>query len=241
MIESRNCAEPNLILEGEQLNEISYLAFLTVLLALTSGNKKIERLGVRIRKKTGEEFIRLHLFKDNQLLKGIEFTLEQMKNRAFQTKNFGVPLLAVDIQDLMKNIIGHYHTMNIIEEYEGLGLQYDKEGKVSGFVGAEALDRNGNITVKDIEKETLAIGGSYARIIQFLKNYLIGNIKRQVIILYGLAAILCGLLGKNLLLSIVGNSRSGKKPLKLSLHYPFSDQQTTATFQRTLQLQKTTL
>ncbi len=174
----------------------------------------LEVYGIRESMEDGSEKLRLHFkSKDRPMTKGYSFYPDELRNKGFKAKNYGVTLTALDIRNLLAAIEEKYESLRILPYIDGLGWNYDKSGNPSMYVGTEIQSINNTILSKDSEKKLPEANGSLDTILVPLKDYLYKNIVRQVVFAFALSAVICGLLDKTLLLSLVADSSVGKTTL----------------------------
>jgi Superfamily II helicase and inactivated derivatives len=186
---------------------MKYESLLT-LIATLSG---LEVYGIREITEDGSEKLRLHFqAKDRPLSRGYSFYLDELRNKGFKAKNYGIKLTALNIRNLLAAVEEKYESLNALPYTEGLGWNYDKSGNPSLYVGTQIHSMDGSNLPKDSEKGLPESQGDLNKVLTPLKEYLSKNIIRQVIFAFALSAVICGLLDKTLLLSLVADSSVGK-------------------------------
>ncbi|GEM_PF-6500183 len=102
-------------------------------------------------------------------------------------------------------------TKELKEVYTALTPGLQKDGDTwSYYVGGMYLNKKGESLMQDHFAELPSIAGSQAEAVGVIADYMGDKPTRQLVILWALSAVLCGRLGKNFLLALVGTSSTGK-------------------------------
>lgn len=197
------------------MDDLNYYRKLSVVLNIGS----VKFLAARIRHSDNSEKVRLHIEKKGQIEACVDFTLQEMTQKVFKAKNYGVALSCADIQAIINNINDQYDNIPVVFTPFEQGFQYDVfTRKITGYAGAKMLSANGKEIVKDPYADLPKSKGSIEDSKNMLVSYLLKNVKRQIVFLWSLASIVCALLNKTILLSLTTSSSQGKTTVaKLSL------------------------
>lgn len=184
--------------------------------------------------------IRLLCYQDGKLLSeatlqpsrlenDIKALIDRIPGFLYLHDRSGVSLPDMLYQKLQK---GEYH---VYDSVSTLGWQPDKN-QVCRYASSQLLDSNGNVLFDKLGRQHPKMAGVEKDWCSLLNEWSRGHIKRQTVLAVSLAAPLAGLMKKNLLVALIGNSSTGKTTaakLALSLFAPPDYDHTSLTFNAT--------
>lgn len=188
----------------------------------TEDGQDITFKAVRLRDNEDNEEVRLYLEYNGKLVKGVQVPLSQLNEKMKEIINHGVMINFTDRANLLKEVYRSYRNIPVIDKVDGLGWQYNKDGEVVGFAGSEFIGVNGETKVYDIEEGLPTAKGEVD--MDMLNTYMNKHVVREIVILYNLTAPIAGLLEQCFILSLWGDSSTGKTTLaKLAMSQTSSD------------------
>lgn len=167
---------------------------------------EVKALGVE--KEDGRKPIVLTVFKGGVPRGSIETAMSDLGKSIDELKDFGVAFEEKSILDIIRATKAVYEKLPIICYTDGLGWQ-KANGQPTSFVGVNHVSIEGKALPYIVTPDSLRANGDIDYLKEELKNYLTNPI-RQSIISASFASVICGYLGENLLLSIIGKSSTGK-------------------------------
>lgn len=172
------------------------------------GNKKI--IGYSLQKNSGKTDVRLHVVDENN---NISDPIEISRSRILNVLEIA-DYVNLDerrgINSLKKILHARWFSLPRITECTNIGFQRNKDNRIISYMGARCFDKNGNSILKDEFASLPQHKGNVTAVVSIINQYMRKNIKRQIILAHTLSGALCGLLGKNIILSLIGQSSRGK-------------------------------
>ena len=156
---------------------------------------------------SGIKKVRLHVKKGN-LYAPIEFTMDELKNKIFSIQKYDAQFSPVEISQIIQAIDEKFSLLQPIKAIENLGWEKDSDLNITGYAGSVVLDANGNEILKDPYANLPDMSGAYDPV--NIQDYISGHTKRQIIFLWSLASVVCGLLDKTIWLNLCALSSKGK-------------------------------
>ena len=175
------------------------------------GNIKIIAYGIRY--DDGSLKIRLHKVNDTDgdIGKPIELQVSRLESDIKKLRDYHTFLESGrDIINIRRKIEKCMSNIPEIRCYKNIGFQRDMNGDVSAYYGARCFDWEGKEIGKDVFAALPKCSGSVLDVVEQLNNYMCKNIKRQIVLLHALSGAVCGLVKRNIILSLVGESSKGK-------------------------------
>lgn len=115
-----------------------------------------------------------------------------------------------DIRKIRMDIATYFYNIPIIRCYKNIGFQRDANGNIISYNGARCYDNSGKEIAKDMFASLPKYHGNVENIIDQLNSYMQKNVKRQIVLLHALSGAVCGLVKRNNILVLVGESSKGK-------------------------------
>ena len=175
-------------------------------------NEQIIAYGVR--KSTGKTYVRLHVVdSDNNLSEPIELSRSQIDSNISVLMDY-INIGRRELRELKNFLKIEWFSLPTIAEYKNLGFQRDNNNTITGYMGAKCYDSKGNELSKDLFSNLPICNGNLTEIVTNLNKYMASNIKRQIVLAHALSGAICGLVDRNIILSLVGESSTGKTTLQ---------------------------
>lgn len=172
-------------------------------------NERATVVALAVKKKNGKVNVRLHACgKDGEISDPVEITRSQI-DKARELADYA-DLDRRDIKKIKDTLMARWFSLPQLEETEHIGFQKDDNGFLTSYMGSRCYDIHGNKLVKDEFVSLPKCRGNIADVVDPLNHYMKKNIKREIVMAHALSGAVCGLLGKNIILSVVGESSKGK-------------------------------
>nr|WP_308624605.1 DUF927 domain-containing protein [uncultured Eisenbergiella sp.] len=172
------------------------------------GNKKI--IAYSVQKNSGKTDVRLHVVDEND---NISAPIEISRSKIFNVLEI-VNYVNLDerrgINALKKIINARWFSFPRIAECTNVGFQRNKDNEILSYMGARCFDNMGGKLFKDEFSLLPKCKGNVTAVVSIINQFMKKKIKRQIILAHALSGALCGLIGKNIILSLIGQSSRGK-------------------------------
>ncbi len=169
---------------------------------------------IRIRNTDGTYNLRLHVENNGQLEPPLEFSMDKLRTKILEIKNYSVPFNGIEIAAIIDGINNTFLKISPIptlDAFNGIGWHYIDSDQVDYWKSATGIDLQGTPLPKDIFAPYPAYNGDSDENITAINNYISRHgAVAQSILLYGFSAVLAGYFHKTLLLSLSGKSSRGK-------------------------------
>ena len=167
-----------------------------------------------IRKSTGKTYVRLHVVdNNNNLSEPIELSRSQLDSNISVLMDY-INIDKRNLRELKNMLKAEWFSFPTITEYKNLGFQRDNNNKITGYMGAKCYDCKGNELSQDLFSNLPICKGNLTELVTYLNKYMTSNIKRQIVLAHALSGSICGIVDRNIILSLVGESSTGKTTLQ---------------------------
>ncbi len=198
MTKKRNMTENKELLDYIQHAKIIY----------STDNNSI--IGYVTRYGDGISKIRLHVCDaDRNIMGMMEFKISEIDSEIKKLSNY-VYLPCSELRTIKNAIITYCNQMPVIRCYENIGYQRDGRDDIVSYNGAWCYDNEGKQIMKDVYAALPQYCGNFKAVVAKLNPYMKKNVKRQIVLLHALSGAVCGLVKRNIILALVGESSKGK-------------------------------
>ena len=195
--------------------ENGYIKYGDVILRTLSGTV----LGYCVEDENNKKSIRLHgLDNKGKLTPPVEFSRTNLY-RASELMNY-FPVDDSDIRKIKGVLKSGWYSLPRIIKYKNLGYQKAESGEITGYAGARCFEVRTGQPVKverimtDVFSKLPKYRGNISNVVDGLNQYMEWKMKRQVVLAHAIAGSLCGILRRNIILSVVGMSSYGKTTIQ---------------------------
>ena len=157
------------------------------------------------------KILKLYLVTPEGLKKILEVFYHELQNKIFRITNF-VDLKYEEIMVILKNIGRMRKEFYTLVEQKYLGFVSDEYNNVIAYIGSRAIDIKGNYIPIDVTQnlQLYRQKGDLLEQINKYKEFVKSSILRQIIMLEIFSSVLCGIVGKNIVCTVCGESSTGK-------------------------------
>lgn len=176
------------------------------------GKENIKIIAYGIRYDNGSRTVRLHIVDDTNgdIVGSTELQVSKLESDIKRLRDYTYLEGGRDINAIRRQLEARMSNMPEIRCYKNIGFQWDMDGNVSTYYGARCFDKEGKEIRKDVFAALPKCSGSVKNVVGELNKYMCKNIKRQIVLLHALSGAVCGLVKRNIILSLVGESSKGK-------------------------------
>lgn len=183
------------------------VAYTTMQKELIKVNERVSVVGSKVENKEQDQLIKLHILENNALKHPFTFTMSKLMASINKIENYGYDINPIVKKDLIQAVRDQYEKLPMIRNVYNLGWQL-RDGEVSGYQGEMMINTEGNEVASDPYLNLPDTSGNIN--IELLRQWMGNNVKRQLVFLCQPAAIIAGLLKRNIVFSIFGKSSTGK-------------------------------
>lgn len=176
----------------------------------SENNKSI--IAYAVKYDDGSSKVRLHVHSkiDGTISKPIEVQFSKLGDDIKKLRDFIYLKDYGDLQSIKRTLDNCFPNLPVIMCYKNTGYQRDINGNIISYNGARCYDNAGDEIAKDMFAGLPKFNGDFKKVIEQLNPYMQKNVKRQIVLLHALSGAVCGLVKRNSILVLVGESSRGK-------------------------------
>lgn len=158
----------------------------------------------------GSSKIRLHVCNPaGDISAPIELRISEIGTDIKKLVNY-MYLDCTEIRKIRTQIAVSLPDFPVIRCYKNIGYQRDKGENIILYNGARCYDTEGREVMKDVFASLPRCSGDFKEVVAQINPYMKENVKRQIVLLHALSGAICGLVKRNIILALIGESSKGK-------------------------------